>query len=289
MTSLLAGHGVPFPDSLVAGLVEVSSGVQAGGRGLWCGPPTGLVCGGLVGQRVRVARAVRVAGVGGLHERERGRAAVDLDRGDRHVRAGRGVHRPPLEVQAEAGQALGGPVGQRDVVAGQELVGRRVVDQVHVGVQAGVAAVAGVRVQPGAGRGQGVRPGRTACRGRAGGGAGPGGHAQGGGGGRHEPHDQRESRRSGERATVTGHLRLSLRIRRTTSILLNADLPRKEALCPESAVRGPGGRTLRRGQKRWRVCVNVPLVKARTLAGATPNTRTGASLPGWWNAPSRAS
>ena len=43
MTSLLAGHGVPFPDSLVAGLVEVSSGVQAGGRGLWCGPPTGLV------------------------------------------------------------------------------------------------------------------------------------------------------------------------------------------------------------------------------------------------------
>ncbi len=42
MTSLLAGHGVPFPESFVAGLVEVSSGVQAGGSGLWAGPPTGL-------------------------------------------------------------------------------------------------------------------------------------------------------------------------------------------------------------------------------------------------------
>ena len=34
MTSLLAGHGVPFPEYFVAGLVEVSSGVQAGGSGL---------------------------------------------------------------------------------------------------------------------------------------------------------------------------------------------------------------------------------------------------------------
>ena len=79
--------------------------------------------GRLVGPRIRVVLPVRVAGVGGLDERELGRAAVHLDRGDRHVRAGRLVRRPALEVQAEAGQALGGPVGQHDVVARQELVG----------------------------------------------------------------------------------------------------------------------------------------------------------------------
>ena len=118
--------------------------------------------GGLVRQGVRVVLPVRVAGVGGLDERERGGTAVHPDRGDGHVRAGRLVHRPALEVQAEAGQALGGPVGERDMVAGQEPVGGGVVDQVHVGVQAGVAAVAGLRVQAGAGRGQGVRPGRAA-------------------------------------------------------------------------------------------------------------------------------
>jgi hypothetical protein len=42
MTILLAGHWVPFLDDFLAGLVEVSSGEQAGGSGLWCGPPTGL-------------------------------------------------------------------------------------------------------------------------------------------------------------------------------------------------------------------------------------------------------
>ena len=44
MTSLLAGHWVPFLEFWSAALVEVSSGVQAGGRGLWPGPPTGLSC-----------------------------------------------------------------------------------------------------------------------------------------------------------------------------------------------------------------------------------------------------
>ncbi len=42
MTSLLAGHWVLFSDSFLAGLVDSSSGEQAGGSGLCCGPPTGL-------------------------------------------------------------------------------------------------------------------------------------------------------------------------------------------------------------------------------------------------------
>ncbi len=41
MTSLLAGHWVPFLEFWSAALVEVSSGVQAGGSGLWSGPPPG--------------------------------------------------------------------------------------------------------------------------------------------------------------------------------------------------------------------------------------------------------
>ena len=44
MTSLLAWHCVPFFEFCCAGSVEVSSGVQAGGSGLWPGPPTGLSC-----------------------------------------------------------------------------------------------------------------------------------------------------------------------------------------------------------------------------------------------------
>ena len=42
MTSLFAGHWVP--SSASGCLPESSSGEQAGGSWLWCGPPTGLVC-----------------------------------------------------------------------------------------------------------------------------------------------------------------------------------------------------------------------------------------------------
>ncbi len=42
MTSLSAGHWVP--SSASGCFPESSSGEQAGGRWLWCGPPTGLVC-----------------------------------------------------------------------------------------------------------------------------------------------------------------------------------------------------------------------------------------------------
>ena len=41
MTSLLAGHWVPFLEFWPAALVEVSSGVQAGGSGLWPARPPG--------------------------------------------------------------------------------------------------------------------------------------------------------------------------------------------------------------------------------------------------------
>ena len=44
ITSLFAGHGAPFSEFRFAGLVEVSSGEQAGGSGLCRGPPTGLSC-----------------------------------------------------------------------------------------------------------------------------------------------------------------------------------------------------------------------------------------------------
>ena len=69
----------------------------------------------------------------------------------------------PLEVEAEAGQALRGAVSEHHPVAGQELVPGRVVDQVHQRVQAGVAAVAGVRVQQRTGRRQGTSSGRAAA------------------------------------------------------------------------------------------------------------------------------
>ena len=49
------------------------------------------------------------------------------------------------EVEAEVGQALRGLVGQDDVGACEEFVFDRVVDQVDVGVEAGVAAVAHLR------------------------------------------------------------------------------------------------------------------------------------------------
>ena len=109
----------------------------------------------------RVVLPVRVARVGRLDEPEPGRAAVHGDRVDRHVRPRAGVGRRPLEVQAEAGQALRGAVGEDHPVAGQEPVRGRVVDQVHQRVQAGVAAVAGLRVQHRARRRQGTGAGRA--------------------------------------------------------------------------------------------------------------------------------
>ena len=43
ITSLLAGHCVPFSE-FAAASVSGSSGEQAGGSGLFVGPPTGLFC-----------------------------------------------------------------------------------------------------------------------------------------------------------------------------------------------------------------------------------------------------
>ena len=43
ITSLLAGHWVPFSESAAASVFG-SSGAQAGGSGLPVGPPTGLTC-----------------------------------------------------------------------------------------------------------------------------------------------------------------------------------------------------------------------------------------------------
>jgi hypothetical protein len=133
---------------------------------------------GLVRRRIRVVLPVRVAWVGRLDEGERCRPAVDRHRPDLQVRAqGLIGHRPALEVQAEAGQALRGPVGEDDVVSRQEPVRGRVVDQVHAGMHAGVAAVAGVRVQVGAEMRQRVSTGLAVHRlppGPAGTGAGAG-------------------------------------------------------------------------------------------------------------------
>ncbi len=116
---------------------------------------------GFMGCRVRVILAVRVAGIGRLHEPECGRAAIHDDGLDSHVRAGARVLRLALEVEAEAGQALCRPVRQDHLVARQEPVRRCVVHQVHQRVLAGVAAVAGIGVQAAAWRGQGVRAGRA--------------------------------------------------------------------------------------------------------------------------------
>ena len=101
-----------------------------------------------MGQRVGVVLPIRIAGVGRLDEREGGRVAVDRDRTTVMSGPSAGVGGLALEVQAEAGQALRGPVGEDDVVAGQEPVRLAVVDQVHGRVDAGVSAVAGLRVQP---------------------------------------------------------------------------------------------------------------------------------------------
>ena len=131
----------------------------------------------LVRQRVRVVLAPGVAGIGRLHEVPRRGSAVHGDRPDRQVRTIRAEHGGALEVEAEVGQALRRPVREDDVVAGEELVGRRVVHQVHVGVEARVAAVAHVGIDVVTEVRQGARSRRAAmvtvvapvigvCRGR---------------------------------------------------------------------------------------------------------------------------
>ena len=127
--------------------------------------------------------AVGVARVGRLDELELGGLAVDLDRADGQVRAGRGGVRVRvgrvvrLEVEAEVGQALGRQDRLVDVRARQEPVRRRVVDQVRVRVDALVAAVAALGVDDVAERGDRVLAGRAGVvRGGGRGGRLPGGH-----------------------------------------------------------------------------------------------------------------
>ena len=119
-----------------------------------------------VGGGVGVVLPVRVTRVSWLDEAEPGRVAVHGYRADRHIRARAGVAGASLEVQAEAGQALGGAVGENHPVAGQEHVRRGVVDQVHQRVQAGIAAVAGLRVHVRTRRRQGMSTRRAACAAR---------------------------------------------------------------------------------------------------------------------------
>ena len=200
--ALLAVLGIPFRE---AGGLQLR---RAGGRQrVVAGAADRIVLRGLVGERVGVVLPVRIARVGGLDERERGRRAVHGDRVDPHVRAdGHVGRRPALEVEAEASQALGGPVGQFDVVARQELVGRGVVDQVHIGVQAGVAAVAGVRVNVVPEAGQRVRAGEASAAG-PGAPAGPGSPARMGAAGQRPAGAGRVPAGAGQRGRAQGEAR----------------------------------------------------------------------------------
>ncbi len=96
-----------------------------------------------MGQRIRVVGAVGVAGIGRLLEGEGRRSAVDRDRLDVHVRprgiAGEGR---ALEVEAEVREALRRADRQVRVVARQEQVRGGVIDDVQIGVEAPVSAVA---------------------------------------------------------------------------------------------------------------------------------------------------
>ena len=104
-------------------------GCRPAGAGCGAGPPTGLTSEAWWARGSGSFWPFGSPGYVGWTNVNDAGPAVHPDRGDGHVRAGRLVHRPALEVQAEAGQALGGPVGQRDVVAGQEAVAGGVVDQ----------------------------------------------------------------------------------------------------------------------------------------------------------------
>ncbi len=128
-------------------------------------------------ERVGIVLAGWVAGVRRLDELERCRLAVDGDRPDREVRAGRRAGDPvvDVEVEAEVAQALRRALLQVDVRARQEQVRHRVVVDEHVAVDARVAAVADLGVHAVAGRGERVRAGRAGLGGR-----GPGAGAHGG-------------------------------------------------------------------------------------------------------------
>ena len=154
ITSLLAGQGVPFREFFVS----LGQQLRRAGRRqrvvARAADRVGLRR--LMRGRVRIVLPVGVARVRRLDEPPPGRAAVHRDRPHVHVRACAGVGGPPLEVEAEARQALRGAVGEHHPVAGQEPVGGGVVDQVHERVQARVAAVAGLGVDVRARRRQGV-------------------------------------------------------------------------------------------------------------------------------------
>ena len=198
-TSLLAGHWVPSRAS--ASWESLSSGVQAGGSGLLSGPPTGLACDASC---ARGSGSPWPLGSPGYVGCSNVNVAGPVDRHRLHaqVRPGGGVGRAPFEVQAEAGQALRGLIGQGHTVARQEGVRARVVDQVHVGVDAAVTAVARLRVQARPGRGQRVRAGGAlTARGRGRDAAGERHRPEADGGQRDHPHGERdgsaESRHAG--------------------------------------------------------------------------------------------
>jgi len=254
MTSLLAGTG-----AVPRFLVRVGGGQLGGaGRGTDCGAgrrrvDLGAWCASGSGRSARAGRPV-----GGLDERERGGAA--FTRTEVTAMYGRGLVHDRRSKSRLKLLSTGWPGRQRDVVAGEELVGGGVVDQVHVGVHAGVAAVA-VSGRGARRAGQRVRAGRAARGPRAG--------AAGARAGERlpRPPGPDEARRSGDRATVTA-ISGTPSYPAYHSIRLNADEPKKEGLVrnrfASEAVAGVAEGALGEGQD---------------LTGATANTRTGSSPP----------
>ena len=111
-------------------------------------PADGVVLGGLVGARIGIVGPFGIGRVGRLGEAKRRRRAVDAHRLDLHVGTALRVPRlEPLEVEAQARQALGRAGGEVDMVARQEAVSRRDVHRVGGGVHARVAAVSDLGIQ----------------------------------------------------------------------------------------------------------------------------------------------
>ena len=108
-----------------------------------------------MGARIRVVLAMGVSRVRRSDELVRRGLTVDRDGVHLQVRATAEVTgSAPLEVEAEAAQALAGSVDQADPGAGQEPVRRGVVPQEDPGVKAGIPTVARLRVHRGADRGE---------------------------------------------------------------------------------------------------------------------------------------
>ena len=89
ITSLFAGHGVPFCALRVANEVEVQLGAAGRRQQVVPRPAHVPVLRGLVRGGPRVVLPARVAGERRLHEPEAGRRPVDLDPPDGQVRADR--------------------------------------------------------------------------------------------------------------------------------------------------------------------------------------------------------